>query len=135
MGLLEKLQRRGIASRPVGPTPVVFLMPGFDRRLGLCHIQKPVPIQTLLSEAAIECFDKRIIGWLARSGEIQLDSLTVGPEVQIPGHKLRTVIDSNTFRETILLPCLLQGLDDSTPALPRSAPNGRTDLTVRLDHG
>ena len=60
---------------------ILFLPLGFDRGLGLAHIRKPVLIQTLLSEVTIESFDKGIVGGFPGRGKIQLNSLTIGPEV------------------------------------------------------
>ena len=61
--------------RPLG---IVELRPGFDLASGVLHTQESMLIQTLLPQAAIERFDKSILGGLARSDKVDLDVVLRG---------------------------------------------------------
>jgi len=48
---------------------------------GVCKAQEPVGVETLGSEATIERFDIRIVGWLSRPREVEGDAALVGPQI------------------------------------------------------
>ena len=59
--------------------------------------QEPVSVQTFSAELAVKALDERIVGWFAGTREVQRDTLGIGPQVQIVGDKLRTLINANGF--------------------------------------
>ena len=52
-------------------------------------------VQTLRSEAPIECFDVSIVGWLPWPAEVERDTVGVRPKIQISGYELRSLIDTD----------------------------------------
>ncbi len=59
-------------------------------------------VQALGAELAIETFDVAIVRRLARPGEVEHDTLVIGPQVEITRDKLTAVIHPNSGRITNL---------------------------------
>lgn len=66
----RKLRRGLVIQRTVGSMLVVIPAPGSDQDTGLGQTRKPVVIQTLVPESAIEALDKRILGRLPSHASI-----------------------------------------------------------------
>ena len=58
----------------------------FSDRVVEAH--EPVPVQAFRPELAIERFDERVVGRLARSAEVEGHSTCIGPQVEVPGDDL-----------------------------------------------
>jgi hypothetical protein len=52
-------------------------------RPGIVKGQEPVRVQTLRPKALVEGFDVGVVGWFARSAEVQRDAFCIGPQVEI----------------------------------------------------
>jgi len=60
---------------------VVVLTPILQLFSGVCKAQEPMCVQTLGSESTIERFDERIVGRLARPGEVERHAALVSPQI------------------------------------------------------
>lgn len=74
--------------------------------------QEPVGVQALGPEAAVEGFNERVVGRLAGPGEFQGDATGLGPQVQVSGDELSTLIDPDRLRIAWATARPVQGLDD-----------------------
>jgi hypothetical protein len=68
-----------LADRPVRALLVIVLTPILQFFPSVCKAQEPVGVQAFDSEAAIEGLDKCVVGWLARSREVECYTALVGP--------------------------------------------------------
>src|SRR5690606_36897387 len=59
---------------------VVFAHPGTDDRAGVIETDKPVLIETLVAQSAVEGFDVGVLVGLARLNQAQRDTVTVRPD-------------------------------------------------------
>lgn len=71
---------------------IVFLLPGQDLAFCIAQGFKPVSVQAFVPKRAIEGLDKRIVGRLPRTAELDLDFVVVGPEVDDVTGELTAVI-------------------------------------------
>jgi hypothetical protein len=62
----EKLQRRAIAKAAVRPFGIVFLAPRLDLLSRIRHVQKPVCIQALIAQPAVEALHISVLHRLSR---------------------------------------------------------------------
>ena len=67
---------------------------------GVFKAHEPVSVQALGPEPAIERFDKRIVRWLSRPGEVQRHAVGIGPEVEIARDELRSLVDTDRPRDS-----------------------------------
>jgi len=87
--------------------------------------------QTLCSEPNTKRFDKCIVGWLGRPGEVDRGAGLVDPWIQVPHHKLSALLRNPTCRPT------LRGTSTtSTPQKEkRSAGEKRENVPTILNRG
>ena len=78
---------------------VVVRTPMLDRRLSILEAGKPVQIEAVLSELAVEALDKRVLSRLSWLDEVQLHPLVLGPEEHRLAGELRTVVANDSFRQ------------------------------------
>ncbi len=76
----------------MGPGGVVRGAPVFDRLLGSGEREKPGLVAALIAEPAVEALDEGVLHRLAGLLEGELDPVCVGPGVQRPALKLRTMV-------------------------------------------
>ena len=62
--------------------------------------QEPVSVQTFSAELAVEALDERVVSWFAGTREVQRDTFGIGPQVQIVGDELRTLVNANGFLDS-----------------------------------
>lgn len=55
-------------------------------------------VEAFAAELAVERLDEGVIRWLARPGEVQLDAALIGPQVEIAGDELRSLVDPDRPR-------------------------------------
>src|ERR1019366_2315551 len=67
------------SKRSVRTTLIVFLSPVFDDPLCFIEIVEPVGIQALGAESPVEVLGNRVVSRLARSREVDLHSILIGP--------------------------------------------------------
>ena len=60
--------------------------------------RKPVGVQALRPEAAVKDLDEGVVRRLAGPAEVQGDAMGIGPQVQVSGHELGALIDSDRLR-------------------------------------
>ena len=77
----------------MGPMVIVIVTPGRDQRLGVRDGFKAVHVEALVSEAAVETFDKCVLHGLAGPNEVQRNAATVGPFVERLRREFSAVID------------------------------------------
>ena len=75
--------------------------------------QEPVSVQTFSAELAVKAFDERVVSWFAGTREVQRDALGIGPQVQIVGDELRTLVNANGLGIADLRASLFQSLYDA----------------------
>ena len=66
MQILLELQRSQVSQRAVGPVPVVVGAPVLDHHPGVGQVLKPIQVQALISELAIETLDVPVLRRFAR---------------------------------------------------------------------
>ena len=74
------------------PDSVVVQPPTLNDPTGICKVNKPVLVETLVSEPAVEAFYKGVLDWLARIDEVQLNSSSLCPDRHNLTRELRTVV-------------------------------------------
>ncbi len=93
--VVQQHYRRLLADRPVRAFFVVVLAPILHLFSRVRKVQEPVSVQTFGSEATVEGFNERIVGWFSWPGEVKRDAALVGPQIQIARHKLGALVDAN----------------------------------------
>lgn len=93
----------GLVERAVRSDGVVVDAPAFDLRLRIHQVQKPVLVQTLVAEFAVETFDVPFFDRLAGTNETERDAVRVGPCVQRAAGKLGSVVDDDRAGKPIVL--------------------------------
>src|SRR5438445_7344092 len=78
------LQRGKVAERAVGPAPIVIHPPVLDEPPSVSEGEKPMLVQALVSEPAVEALDEGVLNGLARLDEVQPHAPLIGPLVQAP---------------------------------------------------
>ena len=81
----------------MGPDLVVVLTPIFYFSPGIVKAHEPVGVEAFAAELAVEGFDEGIIGRLAGAGEVEDDTLLIGPQIEIAGDEFRALIDTDAF--------------------------------------
>ena len=74
---------------------VVVVPPRFDGGLGIREIEKPMLVQALVPEAAVEAFDKGILFRLAWLDEGERGAMLISPLIHSLAAKLRPVAAHN----------------------------------------
>ena len=100
------------------PVLIVVYSPPLDLLLGIFQRHKPVDVQALVPEAAVEGFNVGIVGRLAGSGVVQLDFVQVGPDVERTRDKFRSVVDLDSFGQ---VSCPFQVIQHSSRLLALNA--------------
>ena len=92
--------RHLMAGRAVRSDLVIVSTPSlaFPPRLG--EAEEPARVQALGAQATIERFDEGIVGLLARSSEVERDTILIGSVVQYLRYELGATIDTNRARHT-----------------------------------
>src|SRR3954454_9299455 len=80
--LLGEGSGRQAAQSRVRSIFVVVAPPVLDALTGISQRQEPRSVQALRSKTAVERLDIGVVGRLARSGEVDLDPVQVGPLVE-----------------------------------------------------
>ena len=96
-GILQRT-RRLLADRPMRADVVVVVAPSLQLFAGVGKGQEPVRVHALGPNAAVECLGEGVVGGLARSGEVECDTLGVGPQVEIAGDELGPLVDPDRLR-------------------------------------
>jgi len=76
----------------VRPNRIVVQAPGFDDLARLSQAEKPVLVETLVAEPAVEALDVGILVWLAELDEVQPDALRVGPRIERSAGELGPIV-------------------------------------------
>jgi hypothetical protein len=108
-----------LVQRAVWSILVVVLTPVFDRLPRFCKGQKPILIQALLSQSAVEAFDESIVCRLAWPAELELHAVTMCPVVDSRSIELEFFLATSTARKQSLakLDLLIRSLTDFRQAL------------------
>ena len=77
------------------PAPVVLDLPSGQLLPSIAQVGEPMQVQTLVTKAAIEAFNERVIRWLAGSGELERDVVSVCPQIDKTPGKLAAVVTIN----------------------------------------
>lgn len=80
---------------------IVIQAPGFDLGLRILEIDKPVLVETFISELAVEAFDVGILYGPSRPDEVQLNAVLVSPDVKSSAGELGSVIHDDEFWQTV----------------------------------
>lgn len=59
-------------------------------------------VQAFLAQPSVETFDHRVIGWLARSTEVNLDFAFIGPAIHRLADEFAAVVRLDRLRRTAL---------------------------------
>ena len=87
--------RRHPAKECVRAALVIVPSPGLDLGSGVGDGQEPVCVQALVAKATVERFYERIVGWFARSAEIQRHAVLVRPAVERLRDELWPIVHAN----------------------------------------
>ncbi len=87
---------------------VVVTPPCGNGLAGLLQGLKPVLIEALISEGAVEAFDVRVLGWAARFDQDVFDAVLLRPRHECPAGELRAVVGSDLLGVTPKRGCPVQ---------------------------
>src|SRR5260221_1529835 len=93
---------------------VVVIAPIFDRELRLGHRHKPMCVEALVTQPAVEALDECVLCRLPWLNEGQRDASPVGPCIEDPSRKLRSVVDDDRRREWTRAAQLREDLDHAS---------------------
>jgi len=93
-----KRDRNLITDRAVRPKLVVVLTPILHLFTGVRKRQKPMRVQALRPELAVERFNEAIVRWLAWPGKVQRHVIGIGSQVKISRDEFAAVVDSDRPR-------------------------------------
>src|ERR687890_224724 len=94
---------------------VVIGPPLFDLSLRVCQVYKPVRIQALLPEPAVETLDEGILHRLSRLDKLQANMPLFAPGCDCPPPKLWSIVHDDHFRPAPLGDYVLQDTSDPHP--------------------
>lgn len=89
---------------------MVVKPPGFDEKLGISEARKPVDVESLIAEAAIEALDEGGLDRLAGLDEWPLDPVLVGPVIEDAAGQFGSVIEHDRVPQ---LPFGTQVIEDA----------------------
>ena len=81
---------------------IVVLSPAFDLRRRILQRLKPVRVQALVPEAAIEGLNGRVVGRLAAPTEVQNHPVRVRPEIHRRTDELCAVVAVDPLRQSAI---------------------------------
>ena len=113
----------------MGPDLVVVSAPNLQLFGRIRKRQKPVGVQALGPEAAVEGFNEGVVGRLAGAGEVQGDAVGLSPQVQVPGDELGPLIDPDRLRIAQLGTGAIQRLDHVFRAVGEPGIDHRREAT------
>jgi hypothetical protein len=87
-----------VTQRRVRPFGVVIDPPRLDALARIGQREEPAGIETLSPDTGVEGFDESIVGWRSWPGEVQLNTVQIGPLVKQASGELWTVVDPNALR-------------------------------------
>lgn len=96
---------------------VVVSTPSLHLGLRVVKAHEPTGVQALCSEVAVEAFDERVVGQLARLREVENDDLLIRPEVEVARDELRSLVNLDGFGIASLAADGLQRLNDVFAAI------------------
>ena len=76
MVLCCKLLWCEIVKSTVWSNSVVVLSPDFESATGIGHTGKPVLVEALVADLAVETLDVRVLGGFTRSDKVELDAMS-----------------------------------------------------------
>src|SRR5258708_309349 len=91
----------------------------------LVEAKKPIGVQALRPELAVQAFDEGIAGRLAGPAEVERDIAHEGPQVELLADELRPVVEPDRFRVTDLSANPFERVDDIGAAKLLAHLNGR----------
>src|SRR5450432_3353803 len=97
--LFGVLTRRQATKCTMRTTVIVVAPPRFDQVLRMGDRFEAVHVETLVSETAVETFNKRVLHRLSRPDEVQLDAPTIGPFIKRLRGEFGAVIDRDRLRQ------------------------------------
>jgi hypothetical protein len=90
--------RRPLTDCTVRSHVVVILVSKFNLCLGRVKVHEPMLVQAFKPDASVEAFNECIVCRLARSAEVQDDTVRVGPQIELSRGKLATVVHPDASR-------------------------------------
>jgi hypothetical protein len=90
------------------PLVVVVVTPGVDRVPCVVQTGEPVEVWAVVTELAVEAFDKSVLRRFARLNEVQLHFSTLQSEEHCFASQFWTVIQDNAFRQRSTLSQLIK---------------------------
>ncbi len=82
------------------PLLIVFDSPSLDFAARVVERDEDVFVQTFLSQAAVEAIDEEVLDRLSRLDELQLHATLVGPLIEYPPGKFRTIVGLDHGRQS-----------------------------------
>lgn len=76
-----------------------MLAPNIDRAPGVVEIYEPMLVEAGVAELAIEAFDERVLGGLARLNEVQPDAGALRPQEHRFARELAAVVADQGARQ------------------------------------
>ena len=113
--LVGELGGSDIADRWVRPEMIVIDPRVFDLLAGVIQRQAPVRGEALVSKAAVERFDERVVGGIAGTGLIHDHARVVGSAVRHDRNELAAVVSQDPLRQITLVAKPLHYATTSSP--------------------
>jgi hypothetical protein len=96
--LRSRFRRRPITKSGVWPHSIVVPPPILDGSTGVVKALKPVTVQALVSEPAVEGFNERILHRLPGTNEVEANPSQVRPRIEVIRRKLAPVVHLDHLR-------------------------------------
>ena len=122
-----------MADGPVGPILVVVSAPSLQLFLRIRKRQEPVGVQAFRPQASIEGLDEGIVGRLAGAGEVERDTVGIGPQIKIARDELGSLIDPDRLRIAHHGADLLEPVNDVLGPIAEARINDRGEPGERVD--
>lgn len=122
-----------LSQRAVRTVLIVIPPPFLSFFPGVLQTHEPVLIQTLQPQPGIEGLDISVVRRLAGTAKVKLDVIPVSPQIDILRDELRTVVNPDRSRLSLLLGNPFENLHDLHAPDPLSHMNGQT-LTGMVVH-
>ena len=119
----------------MGPSAVVAEAPPLNGALRIGEGEKPVLVQALVPEPAVERLDEGVVHGLARTTELELHAVLMGPGVERLAPELRSIVHRDALRQPARATQSLEDRDDARTPEAHIDLDHRALAGARIHHG
>ena len=93
--MVDQRCRRFIANGAVWSDLVVVFEPIFYFSMCVVKAHEPVRVQAFTADFAVKGFDECVVGWLARTAEVQRNAVGVSPQIKVARDELAALVNAD----------------------------------------